>query len=232
MLYVGLVTGVILQYRMAPARGLPASRVYWATMLLLPVALAGSRVLYVAGHWREYRNDRARIWRRGEGGLAMYGGVPVMLAASVPVLALLDLPFWAFWDSAVFCIFTGMAFARIGCLLNGCCSGRETSGRVAMWLPDQSGRWARRRPAQLIECAAAVLLLIGCALASPWLPRPGMLFLAAVAGYGSIRFALQGGRDHRERARGLDLQRAISALLVIGAVAGLLFLGEVTWRIR
>ena len=224
MLYLGLVAGVIAQYKMAPARGLPAARAYWATMILLPVALAGSRILYVAAHWRDYRDDLSRIWRHGEGGLAMYGGVPLMLVASLPVLSWLGLPFWRFWDSAVFCIFTGMAFARVGCLLNGCCSGRETTGRLALWLPDDRGRWARRVPVQLYEFIAAVVLLSVCVVAAPWLSEPGMLFLVAVASYGVIRFVLEGARDSRGPVGRFDLQRAISILLVIVATAGWLLM--------
>ena len=146
LLYLGILTGLGLQSLAAHAMGLPRVRVYFATLILLPIALAGSRVLFVATHWPEYRREPRRIWQSGDGGLALYGGVPLMLAASVPVLAAMHLPFGAFWDAAVFCIFPGMAFARAGCLLNGCCSGRPSSCRFAMRLPDQHGQWARRVP--------------------------------------------------------------------------------------
>jgi prolipoprotein diacylglyceryltransferase len=223
MLYVGLVTGVILQTLVAERAGLPAARVYFATLTLLPIALAGSRVLFVMAHWPEFRSARHLIWRRGEGGLAMYGGVPLMLAASIPVLALFGLPFWPFWDTAVFCIFAGMAFARIGCLLNGCCAGRETGGRFAMWLPDHDGRWAWRVPMQLLECGVALSLLAACWLAGDRFEEPGGLFLSAVIGYASARVALQHARGHRERAARLDLHSAISVTLIVFALSVLYF---------
>jgi phosphatidylglycerol:prolipoprotein diacylglycerol transferase len=154
----------------------------------------------------------------------MYGGVPFMLAASVPVLALLHVPFRAFWDSAVFCIFTGMAFARIGCLLNGCCSGRQTDAWFGVWLPDDRGRWSRRIPVQLLECAAALLLLAACRVARDWLPAPGMLFLGAMAGYASLRLLLQPARVKREFAGRLDVQTAVSLTLILCALSGLVLL--------
>ena len=55
MLYVGLVTGLILQTLIAARAGLPHVRDYFATLTLLPIALAGSRVLYVMAHWPEFR---------------------------------------------------------------------------------------------------------------------------------------------------------------------------------
>jgi prolipoprotein diacylglyceryltransferase len=224
LLYIGMVTGVMLQYAAAGGMGLPPLRVYWATMLLLPIALAGSRVFFLAIHWRQYFAEPARIWRRGEGGLAMYGGVPFMIAASVPILGAMGLPFLRFWDSAVFCIFTGMAFARIGCLLNGCCSGRETSAWFGIRLPDDRGAWARRVPVQLLEGAAALLLLAGCTAAQDRLTTPGTLFLAATAAYASVRLLLQPARVERDYARGIDVQTAFSLALIACAVSGLVLL--------
>lgn len=41
-------------------------------------------------------------------------------------------------------------FSRIGCLLNGCCYGRETSGFGGVYLPGAFGVWAYRYPTQII----------------------------------------------------------------------------------
>ncbi len=41
-------------------------------------------------------------------------------------------------------------FSRIGCLLNGCCYGRETSGFGGVYLPGAFGVWAYRYPTQIM----------------------------------------------------------------------------------
>lgn len=41
-------------------------------------------------------------------------------------------------------------FSRIGCLLNGCCYGRETTGFGGMYLPGAYGEWAYRYPTQIM----------------------------------------------------------------------------------
>jgi phosphatidylglycerol:prolipoprotein diacylglycerol transferase len=153
--------------------------------------------------------------------MAMLGAVPCMLVASVPLLAWIGLPFWRFWDAATFCILTGMVFARVGCLLNGCCSGRETAGALGIRLPDQHGVWARRVPLPPMEAVVGALLLLGAALAMPRLRAPGALFLLVVAAYAATRLALQPLRAERERVAGLDPQLAISAALVALALAAL-----------
>jgi prolipoprotein diacylglyceryltransferase len=221
LLYLGMVAGVVLQYSMAPAMGLEPARVYWATLTLLPIALAGSRVLFVLTHWSFYKREPRRIWRRGETGLAMYGGVPFMLLASLAVLPLFDLPFWRFWDSAVFCIFPGMAMARVGCLLHGCCAGRPSRSQFSLWLPDGRGEWAWRVPLQSVEAAAALMLLALCAAIWPALPHPGALFLTATAGYAVARIATQRLRAQAETIGWLDVQTAISLTLLVLAGLGL-----------
>ena len=224
MLYAGLVTGVSIEYLAATTMELPAMRVYWATLLLLPIALIGSRLLFVLTHPRDYWSAPHRIWDRREGGMALYGGVPCMLLASVPLLRAFGLPFWSFWDVSVFCIFPGMAFTRVGCLLNGCCSGKPSNGRFAIWLPDHRGICARRVPVQILEAAAAVALLAICVVARTWLVRPGTLFLVAAAAYGASRLALQPAREQRERIGYLDVQIAMSLAVIVSAIGGFILL--------
>ena len=221
MLYLGLVSGVILQTLVSERAGLPTARIYFATLTLIPIALAGSRVLHVAANWQKYRAMPHLIWKRGEGGLAMYGGVPFMIVASIPVVAAYGLPFWTFWDTAVFCIFPGMAFARVGCLLNGCCSGQPTTGRLAMWLPDERGHWTWRVPMQMLELGVAAIVLAFAWLAVDRFGEPGQLFLSTVIAYAAARLLLQNLRTHRERAARVDLHAAISVTLIVLAITAM-----------
>jgi phosphatidylglycerol---prolipoprotein diacylglyceryl transferase len=181
MLYLGLVAGVLVGNLAAHVTGVNALRVFAATLILIPPAIAGARLLYVAEHWERYRASPRRIWNRQEGGMAMYGGMPVMLLFSVPVVAAAGIGLGAFWDVASLTIVTGMVFAKIGCWLNGCCARGGTRGG--------SGAWAHI-PAQLIEAGwAAVVLAIAGALLGR-LSFPGELFLAVTAIHGAGRLML------------------------------------------
>ncbi|MEO8577824.1 MAG: prolipoprotein diacylglyceryl transferase family protein [Gemmatimonadales bacterium] len=60
MLYVGLVAGVFVGNLAARETGTDALRVFIATLVLIPPAIAGARLLYVAAHWSEYRDDTRR----------------------------------------------------------------------------------------------------------------------------------------------------------------------------
>jgi phosphatidylglycerol:prolipoprotein diacylglycerol transferase len=195
LLYVGLVCGVYAGYGAAASMPIDPDRATAGVLILIVPALVGARLWFVASHWDVFRRDPRRIWRRGDGGAALVGGLLLAVALSPAVLAGLGLPFAAFWDAATFTMVVGMIFARVGCLLNGCCAGRRSDGRLALYLPDHEGRWARRHPVQLLELAAAVALLAGVIAIAADPPFPGSIFVFAVAGYGCVRSVLNPLRE-------------------------------------
>jgi prolipoprotein diacylglyceryltransferase len=224
-LYAGVNVGILAQNRAAHAAGVDAWRVYLATLLLLPAAVAGSRLLFVAGNWRHFARDPARMWRRAGGGMSMLGGVPVMLAVSVPLLAALDLPFWRFWDLSTFCILAAMSCTRVGCLLNGCCAGRPARALWALNLPNVHGVWAPRHPTQILEGMVALTLFALAAVAYPFVAHhPGVLFLIVAGVYGAVRLGLQPLREDRERLGPLDVQQLMSGALIVLSSVGLMLI--------
>src|SRR5271169_114546 len=188
MLYVGLVAGVVAGNLAAHAFGIDPFRVYIATLVLLIPALAGARLQWVLTHWDFYRRNLHRIWNRGEGGGAMYGGLPLAVLCSVPLLKALGLGLGAFWDVAVFTILVGMIFTRVGCLLNGCCAGRPSENWLSAYLPNRRGIWQKRVPTQVLEAFWAGILLLLAVQVRQLVPFRGALFLLVVASYAGGRF--------------------------------------------
>jgi phosphatidylglycerol:prolipoprotein diacylglycerol transferase len=221
MLYLGLVAGVVAANMAAHAIGLDAFRVYVATLVLIVFALIGARLLHVASYWRLYQESPRRIWDRRDSGAAQYGGLALALPLSVPLLAALELPLGAFWDVAMLTILVGMIFARIGCLLNGCCGGRPSQGWLSLYLPNHRGVWARRIPTQCLEAGLAAVLLIAAVEAWPWLPFPGALFLLVTAGYAAMRLVLESLRELDPGASRFTIHHALSVLLVVASLAAL-----------
>jgi prolipoprotein diacylglyceryl transferase len=220
MLYVGSVCGVFVAAHLARSSGLDPDRFALAMVILFMLAVLGARLFFVLSHWPLYRKDPSRIWRRSEGGMAMYGGILVAVPLSVPLLRALDLPFALFWDAATFAILIGMAFTRIGCLLNGCCSGRPTDSWFALHLPDHRGIWRRRVPMQLLEAAWALLLLAVALVIRRWQPAAGAIFGSTVVAYATGRCFLQKLRDD-ETVSDTGVIQATSIVLASAALIGL-----------
>lgn len=214
MLYVGLTFGLVAGNFVANADGVNTARVYLATGILLFPALAGARLAYVLAHWRLYEGPSRGIWRRSEGGLAMYGGL-IAVPLSVPLLNTLGLSFWAFWDVATFTMLTGMMFARVGCLLEGCCAGRPTDSRLGFVLPNSRGVRRRRIPVQLLEGVMAAALLGAAAFLRQSAPQAGTVFLSILVGYAFARLLLDPLREQEGVVRRLSRAQAVSVMLLV-----------------
>jgi phosphatidylglycerol---prolipoprotein diacylglyceryl transferase len=224
LLYIGMVCGVFVAAWVAERSGLNPERFVLATVILSPLTLIGARLFFVASHWDFFRNNRARIWRRSEGGMAMYGGLLAALPLSIPLLRALDLSFAKFWDASTFAMLVGMIFTRFGCFLNGCCAGRPSTSWFALNLPDYRGIWRRRVPTQLLEAAWAAVLLTAAFALRGHQPFDGAIFCTILLGYAVGRTFLQTLRDDR-LVRDSGIIRLTSVLL---ALAGLIGMG-VAW---
>src|SRR5437016_1752037 len=222
MLYLGTVLGVVAGNYAANRARLDSRVVFAITLLACGGGLIGGRLSFVVARWPIYWREPRRIWSGSEGGADMYGGLPLAVLVSVPLLRLWSLPFGAFWDVATFTILVAMIFTRVGCLLNGCCSGRHSEGRFALWLANQSGERRRRIPNQILEGSWAAVLLAGAVLLWGKLPFPGALFLYLLGGYGAGRLVLESTRERPPGAPRISIDHAVSMGLVVLCATGFL----------
>ena len=221
MLYVGLVAVVLAGAQVAQNSGLNADAFAIAVLILLVPALVGSRLLFVMTHWPVFRDDPRRIWRRSDGGASLYGGLILIVPLSIPLLQAMALPFGRFWDAATFTMLIGMIFTRVGCLLNGCCSGRPTTGWLGIDLTDHRGVRRRRIPTQLMEMSWAAILLGAASALRGREPFAGAIFASALVAYGATRFVLEGLRDRETNHHDQPVMQTISAALALAALGAI-----------
>jgi phosphatidylglycerol:prolipoprotein diacylglycerol transferase len=113
-------------------------------------------------------------------------------------------------DAGVAAVLVGNAVGRVGCLRSGCCVG--VPGPVGPVYPWLGG--VRRRPVQLYEAAACLLIAAGLvALVLAGAP-PGRPALAGLGAYAVVRYGLDYLRAERAR-----LGRATEAQWVMAALA-------------
>lgn len=214
MLYLGIVFGIYAQLYAAKLVVLDVGLTLTATLLLLTAALLGARLLFVIANWQIYRVKPGRIFRFSDGGASMYGGLLLAAPISFLLLAALEIPFGAFWDTASFAMLIGMIVTRAGCFLNGCCAGRPISGWWGINLPNHKGVWRRRIPLQILEAAWGIIVLAASVLLWRRLPFEGALFLFALGAYGAGRIVLEPMRDELDRVMGMSVHKTISTAFV------------------
>lgn len=147
-------------------------------------AFLGAKVVYLAAEgWMFWDSpDRWRIWATGKTILgALLGGY-----AGVELAKKLTGYTQATGDWFALIAPVGIIAGRIGCLLHGCCLGRECT---AHWWTKRDALGAERWPAVPVEIAFNVAALAGFLVLRRRGALPGQHFHLYLIGYGLFRFA-------------------------------------------
>jgi phosphatidylglycerol:prolipoprotein diacylglycerol transferase len=118
-----VVTAGLGYYWAVHTEGLEARRVRWAFLALAVAAFAGGRLHFVLANWSTFAGDPWRILRLSSGALHAPGAIIALGLAVVLLLPLLRLPIGRLADGLAPAAGIGIAVARIGCFLHGCCYG-------------------------------------------------------------------------------------------------------------
>ncbi len=101
-------------------------------IIALVGGVVGARLSYVFEHWSDPLSPMSHgslgerlteVARLSSGGLVFDGGLILALLAVLVYLRLRKLPVRRFLDILAISCMVGLAFGRMGCLLNGCCFG-------------------------------------------------------------------------------------------------------------
>jgi phosphatidylglycerol:prolipoprotein diacylglycerol transferase len=130
MMLLGIVSGVALATHRARRVGIHPELILTLAFWMFVSGIAGARLFYVIEYWSEFQRNHPDLGERlvailniSEGGLVVYGSfIAVMIAVAVFVRRY-RVPGLALADLIAPSMFLGLAFGRIGCLMNGCCFG-------------------------------------------------------------------------------------------------------------
>jgi phosphatidylglycerol:prolipoprotein diacylglycerol transferase len=222
--------GIELSAREARRRGMDPVHIVDLGIVVLISSVAGSRLLYVLGHFEHYRGsllDMLKVW---EGGLTFYGGLIAGVIFGIGFLKMKRQRVLDAIDVIAPQIALGIAIARIGCFMNGCCFGTESRLPWAcVFPPDSQAGWvlpgAALHPTQIYSTIAnfGIFLYLRRRLHS--YHAAGTVFFAFLIAYGVWRFVIDFLRYYEEsmylRFGGGEItynQIVSIALIALGAV--------------
>jgi phosphatidylglycerol:prolipoprotein diacylglycerol transferase len=124
---IGFLAGLWTASRRAPRSGMNPELASDSGPWIILGAVLGARTLYVATYWRERFAGEPwwEIFMVQKGGLVFYGGLIGSSLAIILYCRLRKIPLWRLADVLSPSIALGYVFGRLGCLMNGCCFGRE-----------------------------------------------------------------------------------------------------------
>jgi len=145
MMLAGSVTAIWLAVRRAQQVGFDPEQVFSLAFWLFIGGVLGARLFYLIEYWNQPQFQAGDWWSKlkqavnfTEGGLVVYGSLIGGTLAFVIFVRRHRLPALAWADLIAPSLMIGLAFGRIGCLLNGCCYGGESQHAWAIRFPQEN----------------------------------------------------------------------------------------------
>jgi len=144
MVLLGSLTGIGMAIYRARQRNLSPDVIYSLAFGMFLCGIAGARLFFVIEYWEtrfqfgDWRQTLFEILKFTEGGLVIYGAFIGATLAFLVFTIRHRLSAFAMADLIAPSLLAGLAFGRIGCLLNGCCYGGESTKPWAVTFPRES----------------------------------------------------------------------------------------------
>ena len=199
----------------------------------IPSAIIFARLLHVIDEWEYYSQHLDRLI--GGSGLTIYGAI---LGAVLGTWIYSKFrPFnWSFGaDLVAPGILLAQSIGRVGCLINGCCYGEETSLPWAISYIHPNGPLVNGvHPFQLYEIIFLLSFFVILIFLRDRLKPDGSLFLVYLGGYSLWRFASGFLRDNEPfPSESINLfnfnQAQVIGLIVVISVVVILIYRRVRW---
>jgi len=181
--------------------------------------IAGARIFYISYNLSFYLKNPLEILMFQHGGMSWFGGLILGLSASIFYIKKKGLSIYKILDLIIPFVALAQAIGRIGCLLNGCCFGRETSG-FGLYFPVHD---AVLIPTQIYSSFLLVIIFIVLRFLQERPHKSGEIFFSYLLLYSLKRFFIEFWRaDNPAFWLGLTLFQLLCVLMFVIALVKLI----------
>ena len=238
LLAAAYLLGLKLAMTRAKSRGLDPNRTLDLGIAIIISALVGAKLLLLLVDFDRFRQNPAELFSIVRSGGVFYGGLIAAVSVAFWYMWRHKMPLWTTCDVFAPGIALGHAVGRLGCLMAGCCYGRETTVPWAITFTNPAANTnvgtplnTPLHPTQLYESAAEALILV-LLLWTEKKGRPfeGRTFWSYIVLYGISRFVIEFFRgDERGAVFGaVSTSQFISLVLVPLGIGMLIYLSRRT----
>ena len=224
MIAVGILAAYFTGERRAKKRGLPYEHVFNLVVWCVLGGFLGAKILYWITEWKSIVANPGFLGDTLTDGFVVFGGIIGGILTSYVYCRIKNLDFLRFFDTLMPSVALAQGFGRIGCLLAGCCYGRETTSRFGVVFPEGglAPAGVKLIPTQLISSAGDFLIMIVLLLYYRKNKKdgtPGNVGFLYMLLYGVGRFLVEFLRnDNRGGAWMFSTSQWISIVIVAGGI--------------
>lgn len=214
MLVIAFLTGIAIAIKRNRNSRISREDILDFSLYLLISGVLGARLVYVALHLGEYLHNPISIINLREGGLAWHGALLGGFIAYFIFSKKRGIDVLEFLDLCAPSMLIGLAIGRIGCFMNGCCIGMETSSHWGMIFRD-AGYTTPHYPTQLYECGLDLLVAGALVLWDKRKKFSGEIVLLMLSCYSLVRFFVEFFRLSPPRFMGLSIAQYSSIIIFL-----------------
>jgi phosphatidylglycerol---prolipoprotein diacylglyceryl transferase len=125
---LGIVAGIGVSIYRCRLANVPSDPVVSLCFWLIISGIIGARIFYIIQYWEDFSGDSNLLLSlvdMTKGGLVVYGSLIAALVCGPIYTWINSMRLWKTADILAPGMMIGLAFGRIGCLMNGCCWGSE-----------------------------------------------------------------------------------------------------------
>ncbi|MCB2291190.1 prolipoprotein diacylglyceryl transferase [Clostridium sp. CS001] len=185
MLFLALLTGILIYVWQLKKDGIKSSNAFYIALFGIVGGTIGAKLPLIFMYWNELNSNTNSInavlqGRTIVGGL-IGGTVSILIAKRLFNIK------ERMGNQLAIPITVAMAIGRVGCLLRGCCYGKETHLRWGIDFGDH----ILRHPTQIYEIIFDIVMVIYLSIRKRKGVNPGQLYSIFLNGYLSFRFLLE-----------------------------------------
>jgi len=134
MIGLGFFVGILLASKLCKKMGLSDDHFINMAICVLLFGFAGGKILFIIVDFKNFLQNP--LGSLGSSGFVVYGGIISGILSAVVYCKIKKISVLSYIDVLAPCAALNQAFGRIGCLMAGCCYGRETSGPLYLVFPE------------------------------------------------------------------------------------------------
>ena len=180
MVAIAFLAGLHIARIEARRKGLDINIVYDFVFYLIIGSLIGARLYYLAFFNPSiFIKDPVSVLKLWEGGLAIHGALLGGTLSAILFSRIRRTSFWGLADLTAPSMILGQAIGRIGCFLNGCCSGKLWPAYNIFY------------PTQIFSSFIMLLVFLGLRIIGRRNPAAGNIFILYLICYSTKRFFIE-----------------------------------------
>lgn len=208
---VGFFAGICYTIKYTNDIPVKKDKMYDFMFYLIILSVIGARLFYVFVNIDFFIQHPADIFKVWQGGLVFYGGFVVAIIYAFLYCKYKNVNIKKLADVFAPAVALGHTFGRIGCLLSGCCYGKETSCLVSL-----NGRY----PTQIFEAIGNFIIFLVLHKLYKKSHKDGHIFLIYLILYSVLRFLIEffRGDDRGNFFFGMSPAQNISIVILLVAL--------------